>query len=146
MTGLLNGKMLEELTALFLLSVCSLTDMRRRTVVLTPIAAAAGLELLIRSLSGGFVPSELFYELLFGGMFFLISFFSGGLGEGDAYLITALAVIIGYERCMKTVMYALFTAAFSGIIGIVSEGIGLRREIPFVPFLLGGFIIMLCIG
>lgn len=63
-----------------------------------------------------------------------------GIGEGDIWVVAALGLFIGFEKILAGFYIAIFTGLIAGIL----YSIKLRRfkgvPIPFVPFLVIGFL------
>ena len=78
---------------------------------------------------------------LIGFVFCFLSVITqGALGMGDGLTILTLGIWIGAQQLIFTVFFALFTSAvWSGIL-LVFFRKGRKTEIPFVPFLMSGYL------
>lgn len=63
------------------------------------------------------------------------------IGKGDGFLLLALGVGCGLEQTLALWGTALFIAAVISIVLLVMKKATRRTELPFVPFLLGGYVI-----
>lgn len=80
--------------------------------------------------------------MLPGGFFFLVSWGSRQeLGYGDSVIITVCGISLGAQRCLWIVFTALLWAALYGAVLFIFKKYGRKKEIPFVPFLLLGYVI-----
>ena len=65
------------------------------------------------------------------------------LGKGDALMIMAVGVYLGFSNTLLLVWISSIIAALVGGIYLLVTKKNIREEIPFVPFLLTGYSIML---
>ncbi len=74
--------------------------------------------------------------LAFGFAVLLILYMLGGVGAGDVKLFAAIGAITGWEYTLSTMVYALFAAAFIGIILVTFRGeLALRMRRLFYAIL-----------
>lgn len=136
----MKGNYIKEACILVFLGVNSWTDIRKRQVSLLFIGILAGYGMLRMVCSHGSALDLLLCAgtgLIFVGISILTD---GSLGMGDGWLIMALGTVMCPEE--------FFTMLFVGMLGsAVWAGIILtvfRRKvhagIPFVPFLLAGYL------
>lgn len=67
----------------------------------------------------------------------------GNIGMGDGLLLCVTGVYLGFYRNLELFLTALCAAAIWGMILIVLKKAGRKTELPFVPFMLMAYIIML---
>ena len=131
------------MTTLVLL-VCAATDLIGRSVyrwlvLLYMLLAAAGRLTVGEHLSA----AVLLADLLPGGCALLLAKVTGeGIGYGDAMLILACGLSAGRVACMEMTMNAFFLAGVAAFF-LILIGRGRGRTLPFVPFLLAGWIVSL---
>lgn len=65
------------------------------------------------------------------------------IGYGDSCLILGCGFSLGIEKCMELILWAFFFSALWSLGLLVICRADRRREIPFVPFLLLGWIMLL---
>lgn len=94
----------------------------------------------------GFSYSNLGGMVLGAGVMILSRVTGGSIGMGDGLLLLVTGIYLGAERNMALFFTGLLYAAFWSL-GLIVLGKGKRkREIPFVPFLLAGYITVLIGG
>ena len=61
-------------------------------------------------------------------------------GYGDAFLILGCGISLGLAGCMELVVWAFFFSGIWSLVLLVLRRVDRKREIPFVPFLMMGFV------
>lgn len=90
---------------------------------------------LLKEMSLAFIP---------GAVALFLSWVSReAIGYGDSCLILGCGFSLGIERCMELILWAFFFSALWSLGLLVVCRADRRREIPFVPFLLLGWIMLL---
>lgn len=69
--------------------------------------------------------------------FFIVSFVSDGMGMGDCKAVLLLGGLVGFSKMLITVMIGCI--AFIAF-GLFARKRNLKKELPFIPFLTGGYI------
>jgi len=127
-----------------ILLMCStVTDIKRREIS----GFMMGIFLLLGSLCLFFGTELSFGEILGGvglGLFMvLISLATGGeLGLGDGILICVTGMFLGFKNNLMLLLGGLLLSAIFSMI-LVACGSGLKKEYPFVPFLLASYLLIL---
>lgn len=133
----------------FLLA-CTVQDLKYRSVdtktLITGavfICMVAGMEIVF----GCFSWIEALSGFIAGIVFLLIARISQEkLGLGDGMILSICGPLLGIENLLMMVLIALVLAAIiGGVIGL-KKGRGLKNTVPFVPFLLAGFIFCVLLG
>ena len=135
---------------LVLLGLNAVWDIRRKEVIPVSLAAAAAGGVLLRltenaaagNVFPGSCPAGIAADLLPGAVMLLFSYLSEGrLGGGDALLMCVLGIWTGAFPVICSLCLGLFLIlAAAGFRGLQGRRI---RELPFVPFLLAGYILWL---
>lgn len=125
-----------DLVVLLLLGLCSLSDLRKRTIpvylliVLSVTVAASAIVCEgpgIRLRLGG---------ALIGVLFFLVSKFTReAIGYGDSWLILLLGIHLGSVRAMGVLFAASMIAAVGSLFLLWRSRWRRNATLPFVPFL-----------
>lgn len=133
-------EMIWETGILIFLGVNSWTDIRKREIslIFTGIFAIAG---IIWRLSGKGVSVEILpvagVGLLFAGISVITK---GALGMGDCLVLLALGTVMDMGDFFLMLLVAVFSSAvYSGILLVILKK-NRNTEIPFVPFLLMGYL------
>ena len=141
-----------KIVLLILLIYSTITDLRERKIMMIPVYMCfviVSIELI------GVESEEKLFMTIAGvvpGIFLLlISFMSGeGIGRGDAYLTMAAGLMAGLEEIMWVLLSASVLAGLFALVLTVAkrrsskEECLLKQEFPFVPFILCGYIGVLC--
>lgn len=99
----------------------------------------AGVSAAIRS-----VPWERLMGALPGlGLLVLSYGMRGQIGRGDAYLMCISGAALGVKQGMALLFYALLLAGSISLVLLVLRKVKKDTKIPFVPFLLGGYLLSL---
>ena len=137
----------QKTLALAMLGICAYTDMKRRVVILPYIGAFAALSLLFHLMHGDGNAMDILLGTIPGWILLFISRLSGGkLGEGDAYIIMALGVMLGSYVSILILAIGLILAALAGSIMMIVVHKDKSYHMPFIPYVLAGYITMLCIN
>ncbi len=91
---------------------------------------------LFLKMAAGFLP---------GAFLLLLSRFHDGLGEGDGIVNLALGGIIGLPDCLFSLTAGFLSAAAAGLVLMAVVHKKRTDSIPFIPFELIGFLVLLCI-
>ena len=119
-----------------LLLYSSYTDIKNREISGTALILFALAALPLRLLIQGSPITEMLLGAGTGIIMVIISLATQGrLGMGDALLILVTGLYLGFERNLEMLLTALFISAFFSILLFLKEK-NLKREYPFVPFLL----------
>lgn len=115
-------------------------DIRKREISLV-ITGVFGFLGIMTALYNRSVTVTYFVPLLIGGCFLGVSAVSGNqIGAGDGLLLIALGTVLEMEEYFRTLCLALFGC---GTCALILLGILKKRkttELPFVPFVLLGYL------
>lgn len=143
--------MTERIILLLLLAVCAWQDLRKRTIYIWPVVICGCLGVflqlevwndfclsdkseIIAALAAGMVP----------GIFLLVAAKLSGeqIGYGDGLLMTAAGLFLGFR---ETVELLFFASVAAGAVGCILMFLLKKKKtytMPFVPFVLGVFVVM----
>lgn len=131
----------QEWVTTAVLLVCAGTDLcgkkvYRWVVMLYMALATAGY--LVTGMPGG-LPAFV-ADLLPGSFCLLVAWATHqGIGYGDAMLILACGLSVGWTACIEMVVSAFFLAGVAAFV-LLLKCRGEKKELPFVPFLLAAWI------
>lgn len=103
--------------------------------------------LLLLVVAGKFYYHQELLPSLFSGLaafitFFLIYLFSkGGMGMGDCKYTAIIAFHFGYHFWLQSIIICSITALVISITLLLTKKIDRKTRIPFIPFLVFGWII-----
>lgn len=133
-----------EFILLGLLIFCSIQDLFKKKISLWMIIIGGG----VIGASIPFYHTLTLYNRLggvaVGGVVILISIVTGGkIGLGDGLLLCISGIALGFWNNLELFALALFLAALVSIALIVLRLADRKKSIPFVPFLLFGYLFIL---
>lgn len=132
--------MLKEICILGFLGFNTWTDIRRKEISLAAAAVFAAGSLGWAAYTGG-ISVGFFIPVGISAFFLAVSVVTKGtLGMGDGWLMMALGTALKTEEFLIMLLIGLgCSAVWAGILLVVLRK-GRNAEIPFVPFLLLGYI------
>ena len=147
---------------LLLLIICSYTDLRERGISLVLLAASliSCVSLMIcveiYGKKSEIMAHWLVYEpdrvkllcALIPGMALLILCRITGeaIGMGDVYVMLILGIMLGFSNTVVLLFVSMLITAVFGLCYMVVTGKSRKETLPYIPFLLGGYVLMLCTG
>ena len=131
--------------ALYLIRM-SVMDVKEKRVELVSgiiIMGAAGATLLVAGVS----PVSMGMGIAVGGGLYVISRISrGSVGEGDAFIYALTGAVLGFMKNLELLFIALIFSAIVGGFLLVIKKVGARYKMPFVPFTLAGYAVVVIFG
>lgn len=129
------------------LIVNTVLDFRKKEVSLIIAAIMGSYGILWRI----FTVTEFSLDMVFGLLPGIISLFIAGItkesiGYGDGWILLALGISIGGRNMIIICMVALFAAGICAFILIVFFRKDRKYQIPFVPFILLGYLCMILLS
>jgi leader peptidase (prepilin peptidase)/N-methyltransferase len=119
-------------------------DMKERKIPCVVLCISFLIALLSTVIVKHGITTEQLCGMTIGFLFILISFVTRGqLGLGDGITLVITGVVIGFWDNLLMVLYALFTAGITAIILIIFKRSNRKKRIPFLPFLLLGYIVVI---
>lgn len=123
------------------LLICSFQDIKRKEVHIVLLTIG-----LIMGLIGSLVCVEISYQnralgLLLGGLLLSLSLITKGqIGYADGIIVGIIGTTLGFYTSSGILLMALFISAIVSLIIIVFKKAKRKTTIPFVPFLLIGYV------
>ena len=144
---------IKEMMALAMLAVSAYTDIKEKNIYILPLivpsVGAVAISVISYACSYGADESEiLIYDILLpvlSGVILIVISKTGAahIGMGDGYLMTALGLVIGIRYNLFVICLGfLIAAVYAGAVIISGKG-GRRRRIPFAPFVMTAFMLLL---
>ena len=132
---------------------CGVQDIRRKEIGKIGLLVGLGVVLSLLLLDGIakqnlFAADALLWKNLWGILpgicVCVLSYVTrGGIGKGDGYLLCVSGLALGVEANLAVLFYGLLAAGlFSGVL-LVLRKVKRETKLPFVPFLCGGYLILL---
>lgn len=135
-----------KLILLILLVYSSYTDIYKKHVMMAPVyicLIAVFLEMLIPAGDESFSV----IGIIPGVVLLICSYMTkGAIGEGDAYLTGVIGLMMGIENAVLIILVGSVLAAVFSVFEIKIRKKGKKDVIPFVPFILTGYLGVLIIA
>ena len=126
------------------LVICALTDIRTRRISV-PLSIAAALTGTGFAIYSRCAPQEIMIRVLPGFLILALSWLTrGAVGAGDGIVIAVVGLFLDPGQLLGTWLAGSFFAAVAAGILFIRTRQG-KREIPYVPFLLAGYLAALLI-
>lgn len=131
---------MEKLVTFFFLGINAWHDWKKREILLWSVCVYVVFG-IGWTISKERIWQEYIVLLVMGVFLFLVSVCTrGALGLGDVWTILILGLVMEQEKYLWTVLAAWVGAAVFSSILLILKKAGKKTEIPFIPFLLAGYI------
>ena len=130
-----------------LLSWAAWKDIKTGTlpILIMIILAAAGI--LLKVIFGEAGVLEILSGCIPGAIAFTLAYITRqAIGYGDAALITVTGIYLGLSANVCLVLCALVLSALTAIVLLVIKKKRRKDEMPFAPFMLGSYILMMAVN
>jgi leader peptidase (prepilin peptidase)/N-methyltransferase len=132
---------------MIMLFFCGIQDLLKKKVLLWVVLAGAVLIAIAIPFCNAISLIDRFGGFLIGISVIVIGIATKGkIGLGDGLLLCVTGIGLGFWGNLELFAIALFLAAILSIILLVSRLADRKKSIPFVPFLLISFIILIIAG
>lgn len=122
-------------------------DIRKQELSL-PVLAGIGAAGLIRFFFvHPFSAGSLIGGLALGTLLFLGSLITKeAVGKGDGLLLCGIGIWLGFSQSLRLLFFASLLSAAAALILLLAAKKERTQRIPFVPFLLGAYLVVLAAG
>lgn len=139
---------LQEICVVMMLAVGSIWDIRWKRIPagLLILNVLLGMILIVTNREIAWRQDWYLYVvgILIGIILLLTGRFCGGcIGAADGIMTAVIGGMIGYQETLLLLMNAVLAAAIFSILLIAIKKAGRKTAIPFLPFMLLGYIIIL---
>lgn len=137
-----------EILLFCLLGVCAVWDGIRKEIPLAVVWTGMIAALILRAYGamgeGTWLSAA--FAVLPGAVFWLLSFMTREkVGYGDGWVLMMIGLFTGLQRCFLILLAGLVIESAAALILLVFGKTTGDREIPFVPFLLLGTGVIVCL-
>ena len=116
-------------------------DIKTKMIPVTAVMIAAASVLLYRFYIGVGIR-ELVIGLIPGALLLVLAFVTReSIGTGDGMMLCILGLFCGWRQSLAIFGMALVLSAILSIILLVCRKAGRKTELPFLPSLLGGYLL-----
>ena len=138
---------METLGLMCLYTITAYEDVRTRTIYVEPAIVFGVLGLIINIFTKQYTYMSLFGGFLVGGVVYLFSILSKGkIGKGDALIVAVTGLYIGFVNTIVLLWISSVLALIFGLIVVKKNKYAMDYELPYVPFLLVGYGILLTVS
>ncbi len=139
---------MEVICMIVMLLHMSVEDIRKRTVPVIPMMIWGMAGVLIHLYNGRISYVSMLGGLIPGIVVYVLSILTHEkIGKGDAILLVVTGIYMGFWGNIFMLWIGMIMAAVGGVISMTFFKKGKNYELPFVPFLFAGFLmIVLCNG
>lgn len=131
---------MKEMYILVFLGINAWTDIRKREISLISVLAA-GIAGIVWSWQDGRSLLQIGVPIVITLVFLMLSLATGGdFGMGDVWMILAFGMLAEAEEFIMDVCMGMLFAGVWSVILIVGMQKSKSTEIPFVPFLMAGYV------
>lgn len=135
---------MEAVSLLGILGLCSLRDVRYKSLQTWILLLCAIAGLWLHLYFGRLVLADMAGGMAVGAALYGCAHFSGEkIGKGDALLVMVCGIFLGLWPTLLLLWLALFLASLFGVCVMKIKHFGRGFEMPFVPFLLIGYVLCL---
>ena len=135
--------MLRESAVLLMLAASSVSDLRSKSIQILPVILGGAVGIMFTLLTketgpswwAGFAPGAFFL-----GMSLVTK---GGIGLGDSLVLLALGTWLPWDLLLSSLFCALLASSVVAAWLLITRRSRKNRELPFIPFLLGG--VLFCV-
>lgn len=141
-------KMWIEIFLFVFLGICAVCDSIEKRIPLAVvwIGMIAAILLHIEGLAGDGTWQTLALSVIPGVMFWMLGFVSREkVGYGDGWILVMIGLFVGLWECFLILMTALIFGSVIVLILLASGKVSRDYQIPFVPFLLFGMGVVVCL-
>lgn len=141
-----DGRKMRTVCIVLFLGLNAWRDARRREISLISAAIFGAAGLLFCVCRGGSIWQRM-VSLVIAGCFLGLSVLTRGeIGMGDGVLLAALGTVLDVEEFLTMLLLGLLGSSIWALVLLAVFRKGRKTEIPFVPFLLLGYLggILLC--
>lgn len=136
--------MVQKLSVLMMLGWYGLADIKNKNLRITWMMC-----FLVEGIAGRLMLwklslANLLVSMIPGVMILLLGYLmKGEIGMGDGILVLISGLFLGVHRTFLLLMYAVLSSGLAALYLLVVRKVQRRCEMPFVPFLLIGYVIVL---
>lgn len=136
--------MVQKLILLAILGISAYQDWRKKKVSLYLILTAGIAGLLCHLCAGQTTVTDILLGAVLGAVLLFCSFISGEkIGYGDGAMVMVCGIFLGFATNLELLCIALILLELAALFLIVVKRKGRRYQIPFIPFLLLGYLVLL---
>ena len=132
---------------LIFMTICVITDIRKKEIPVIVVALSGGCALLYTIILGENERSEILYSLLPGAcLLFLGLCTKESIGYGDGLAAMAVGMWIGWKGCIIAMISGFLLSSICALALLICKKVRGKSRIPFLPFLAVGLGVFYVVG
>ena len=147
MEGLFERRQVIQSILLLYLGAASAADLKKKTISIPWAVCGICTGVILKCIEGaGISGAAVAVVGVVPGLFLLaVAWITREkVGYGDGLVIMVCGAFLGLSGGMSCLMTALFFSAMASLYLLIIKKCGRKKELPFVPFILCGYIMWLC--
>lgn len=134
---------MEAVGLICLLGLCSFDDIKSKQVRTIEICIFGIIGVLLHLINHTHTLMSTIGGMLIGAGFYLICIITKEkIGKGDALIIMVIGIYLGMLNTIKLIWISSVMAGFAGVYLLATKKQHLNYEMPFVPFMMVGYLMM----
>ena len=126
-----------------MLTVETISDIRTKTISVIRLIIYLVLAIIINLISSYQPVWSMIGGMAIGLVMLLYAKLSHeGIGYGDAAIFLVVGAFIGISDNIKLLFFSLIAASIGAVLSVIIRKNGLRSQIPFIPFVLGTYLVL----
>lgn len=137
-----------EILLFIFLGICAVYDGLERTIPLSVVwlGIIAALVLHIQGLGGNEIWQSAVLSVIPGVIFWVLSYVTGEkVGYGDGWVLIMIGLYMGLWKCLLILAVGLIFSSMIVLILLMLRKVSREYQLPFVPFLLLGMGVVVCL-
>lgn len=135
---------MEQVAVLIMLGICSYSDIKSKQIPVIQLCVFGILGVIMHLFNSQQNWISLILGIGIGAILYVYSLLSQEkLGKGDAMIVMVIGIYMGFMKTLELLWISSIFAAGVGIVMIIYKKQKKNYEIPFVPFLMAGYLYLL---
>ena len=135
---------MEALGLIGMMGLCSYDDVRDRNIRLMEVAVFGIIGVVLHIIYHSHSIESVLGGMAIGGAMYIVSILTKEkIGKGDAAVVGVIGIFLGFTDTLVLLWLSSVLAAIFGCVYIKVKKLSKDTELPFVPFMLTGYLAML---
>ena len=135
---------MEALGLIGMMGLCSYDDVRDRNIRLMEVAVFGIIGVVLHIIYHSHSIESVLGGMAIGGAMYIVSILTKEkIGKGDAAVVGVIGIFLGFTDTLVLLWLSSVLAAVFGCVYIKVKKLSKDTELPFVPFMLAGYLAML---
>lgn len=122
----------------------SYEDIKRRSITVISVLIFSLLAIIFNLFTDYIGVKDMIFGICIGiGVTVIGILMNNAIGIGDGFLLSSLGILLGGRKCFLIFMIAISLSAITAMILLILKKVTVKQELPFVPYILGAYMIMI---